>query len=244
MRNWSEQQLALLRALYPTTTAAELAPLLGRTPSAIGQMAAALKLEKLVYLPRSKPIGSERMDRGHLIRKVTDTRQPKKDWKRVDVIEWEALNGPVPPGMSLVVRESGLSRAPENLMLVPKQLRLAKYRKRKDQPLGAESMRDGLPHRKVAEAKNPRERWKRIDQIEWEAIHGPVPPGKHLMLIDPARPRTLDNLGLFTPEEHMRRVSVNNFPPEVLELYQLKAQINKRVKQMERAAESEKSEAT
>ena len=52
-----------------------------------------------------RPIGSERMDRGKLIRKVTDTGNPKKDWKRVDVIEWEAKNGPIPPGHCVVFKD-------------------------------------------------------------------------------------------------------------------------------------------
>jgi len=80
-----------------------------------------LKVDKLVHVPKFvRPIGSERMGRGHLIRKVTNTGQPKKDWKRVEVIEWEAVHGPLPPGMELMVNYASKPRTMDNLGLFTK----------------------------------------------------------------------------------------------------------------------------
>ncbi|WP_313082618.1 hypothetical protein [Pulveribacter sp.] len=149
---WTEQELQLIRQLYPTHTAQQLMPHLpGRTLKGIRQKAAEMEVGKLVHAPKFvRPIGSERMDRGHLIRKVTNTGQPKKDWKRVEV-------------------------------------------------------------------------------IEWEAVHGPIPPGMELMVKDASKPRTMDNLGLFTKADHWARVAAKTPPPEVLELYQLRARIVREV---------------
>lgn len=119
---WTEHELAALRRWYPTKTAQEMAPMLpGRSVRSIRQKASELKLAKTVHAPKFvRPIGSERMDRGHLIRKVTNTGQPKKDWKRVEVIEWEALHGPIPPGMELMVKDSTKPRTQDNLGLYTK----------------------------------------------------------------------------------------------------------------------------
>ena len=64
----------------------------------------------------AKPLGSERIHRGILERKVSNSGNKQKDWKRVDVIEWEAINGPVPKGMVLV-KAFGMPRTIENLIL-------------------------------------------------------------------------------------------------------------------------------
>lgn len=245
--NWTEQELQVVRTLFPTHTAEQLMPHLpNRSPKAIRLKARALKVVKTERPPKNwRPIGSERMDRGYLIRKVTDTGQPKKDWKRVDVINWEAIHGPIPEGMVLAVREPGLQRTLENLALVPhdQQFRRARHPQMMH-PIGTERMRHGVMERKISETGDRQADWKRTDTILWESVHGPVPPDKVLMAIDNSKPRTLDNLALFTREEHFRRVSVHNMPPEVAELYTLKTQITKAVKKLARKAESEKSGPT
>lgn len=154
MPKWTEAEKAVVCQLYPTMTAKEIAPLVGRTPRAVHLLARELQVNKVVHAPRFvRPIGSERMDRGHLIRKVTNTGRPKKDWKRVEV-------------------------------------------------------------------------------IEWEAVHGPIPPGMELMVKDASKPRTMDNLGLFTKADHWERVAAKTPPPEVLELCQLRARIEREVKRL------------
>ncbi|MGI4779826.1 MAG: hypothetical protein ACRYGA_17200 [Janthinobacterium lividum] len=115
---WTEAETAMLREHYPFMTAEALAPIMGRSARAIRQRASALELKKVVHAPKNwRPIGSERMDRGHRVRKVTDTGQPKKDWKRIEVIEWEAIHGPIPTGHMLMVIDSSKPRTTDNLQL-------------------------------------------------------------------------------------------------------------------------------
>ncbi|WP_156374484.1 hypothetical protein [Pseudorhodoferax sp. Leaf274] len=120
-RLWTAEEDARLRAMYTTATVKQIAELLNRTEMSIRIRAWEQGLRKH-HKPACnwKPIGSERMDRGILIRKVTDTGRDKKDWKRVDVIEWEAKNGPIPPGYSLMLKDGNGPRTQDNLALFTK----------------------------------------------------------------------------------------------------------------------------
>lgn len=89
--------------------------------------------------------------------------------------------------------------------------------------------------RKVTDTGNPKKDWKRVDVIEWEAVHGPILPGHLLMVINSSLPRTLDNLALFTPEQHFARISVHSMSKEVAELYQIKGQITKALKERQKS---------
>lgn len=121
-RPWTDGELALLRELYPYHAAETFAAQTTHTPQAIRRKAFTLGIKKITPAPRNwRPIGSERMDRGILIRKVTDTGQPKKDWKRVDVIEWEAVHGPIPKGYTLMLKDGSLPRTLENLALYTRE---------------------------------------------------------------------------------------------------------------------------
>lgn len=51
-----------------------------------------------------KPVGTERIDDGILMRKVSDTRVKKVDWQPVHVLVWSAANGPVPEGHVVIFR--------------------------------------------------------------------------------------------------------------------------------------------
>lgn len=58
------------------------------------------------------PVGTERIDKdGVLKRKVSDTRDRRADWKPVHVIEWEAINGPVPAGKVVLTTGELVTRA-------------------------------------------------------------------------------------------------------------------------------------
>ncbi len=55
------------------------------------------------------PIGSERVNKeGRMLRKVSETGNRTADWRRVDEIDWEAANGPLPAGHFLVMTAEGL----------------------------------------------------------------------------------------------------------------------------------------
>lgn len=70
------------------------------------------------------PIGTERMQKGGLMRKVAEGGERhrnnwRKDWAYVHVINWTEQHGPIPDGHKLMrLGEEGDSR-PENYMIVP-----------------------------------------------------------------------------------------------------------------------------
>lgn len=94
--------------------------------------------------------------------------------------------------------------------------------------VGAEFLnKDGLIMRKVRN-DGPREgRWRRADLIDWEAVHGPMPDGYVLMVINIHQPRTPDNLQLIKKENVWDTVTGRDMPPEVRELLRLRQQITK-----------------
>lgn len=116
---WTAQEKALLQERFNSMPVAELARLLGRSDRAVRTVAWKMGLRRSGSAGRrgtTCPIGTERVNKGMLERKVAETGNSKANWKRVDVIEWEALYGPVPPGHTLVLKDPRQPRTPENLI--------------------------------------------------------------------------------------------------------------------------------
>lgn len=67
-----------------------------------------------------QPIGTERISKdGYIQRKVNDDMPFQQRWRGVHLINWEAINGPLPAGHALVFRDGDkLNCDPENLELV------------------------------------------------------------------------------------------------------------------------------
>lgn len=77
--------------------------------------------------------------------------------------------------------------------------------------------------------------WEFIHRQIWEAAHGPIAPGHRIWWKDGNHDNNaLENLELLTDEEHMRRTTIHNLPPELKDTIQLagrvKRAIRKRVK--------------
>lgn len=72
----------------------------------------------------AKPIGTERVAKGgYLQRKVNNDLPLQRRWKFVHVINWEAVNGPVPKGHALKCRDGNRQNTdPSNWDLVPRAL--------------------------------------------------------------------------------------------------------------------------
>lgn len=66
------------------------------------------------------PIGHERVNAdGYLERKITEEGHGAQRWRAVHVLNWEAVNGPLPPGHALVFRDRNrMNTAVQNLELV------------------------------------------------------------------------------------------------------------------------------
>lgn len=105
-RFWSLEEEQYLRDHYPTQGTA-VASIIGRAATAVLKKAQDLGVSRKIansncsFKRHTSPIGSERIIGRHLMRRVALTGIRKQDWRRVDVIEWEAINGPVPDGMFL-----------------------------------------------------------------------------------------------------------------------------------------------
>jgi hypothetical protein len=120
---WTPEQEEQLRQLYPTMDVASLAQALNRSVASIYMKAHELRAGNVKLKRRNKlSIGDERLNsHGLLVRKMTDTGNQWKDWKRVDVIEWEAIHGPVPAGKVLARVNPYLPRSPSNMAVYSKQ---------------------------------------------------------------------------------------------------------------------------
>lgn len=116
--SWTEPEIQLLRQAYATAASIpELAASMNRTTADLYQKAHGLGMARGAANTRSKPIGSERRKHGSVMRKVADTGDKIRDWKRVEVIDWEALHGPIPAGWILTVIRPGQPRTLDNLVL-------------------------------------------------------------------------------------------------------------------------------
>lgn len=115
-RSWTPADDDRLRSVYKSMSIAKIALDFGRSEISVRLRAHRLKLTRPNDRKR-RPIGTERIHRRELERKVANTGVRRLDWKRVIVIEWEAINGPVPDGMLLVPRQ-GKKKTVENLVLV------------------------------------------------------------------------------------------------------------------------------
>lgn len=67
-----------------------------------------------------RPIGSERINKdGYLERKINDGELLQRRWRAVHILEWEAVNGPLPKGHAVVFKDGNKRNVTlENLELV------------------------------------------------------------------------------------------------------------------------------
>lgn len=108
-RLWTEAEDAYLKTSLGSITRKQIAQELGRTRTSVNVRVFNLGLTTGKGRDHF-PIGTDRIYRGRHERKVDKTGVRRLDWKRVDVIEWEAVNGPIPDGMLLV---AGKARPPK-----------------------------------------------------------------------------------------------------------------------------------
>ena len=81
-----------------------------------------------------KPIGTERRDKdGHMLRKVSDTRNKKADWQPLKNIAYIAHFGEIPSGLFVVCKDRNPDNlSPDNLAAVTRaeNMRLNSFRTR------------------------------------------------------------------------------------------------------------------
>lgn len=101
---------------------------------------------------------------------------------------------------------------------------------------------DGYLERKYAERPGPpKQRWRAVHLLVWEAAHGPLPAG-HAVCFLPGRKSTvlehitLDALELVTRRELLSRNTVQRFPPELRQIIQLKGAVQRQINKRSRVA--------
>ena len=219
-RRWAPREDALLRELYPTTTAGLIAEQLGRIVSSVYQRAATLGLSKAPGVVAQ--VARERsLQPGHGGR-MTRFGVGQDAWNK-------GVRG-----------STGLHENTRANWFRPGQLngRAAQH----VLPLGAYRVNgEGYLERKISEESGPpNKRWQRVHALVWMEAHGPIPPG-HIVVFRPGRHTTdleritLDGLELVTRAELMKRNSVHaKYGPEVFRLVQLRGavtrQINRKLK--------------
>lgn len=72
----------------------------------------------------AKPIGAERLSKeGYLQRKINNDLPFQRRWQAVHVMNWEAINGPIPKGMCLKCLDGDRTNVePANWELIPRSL--------------------------------------------------------------------------------------------------------------------------
>lgn len=67
-----------------------------------------------------KPIGTECIRGGYLVRKIHDGMPMQSRWRAVHLLNWEAQHGPIPEGMALKCKGDRADPSPANWEMVPR----------------------------------------------------------------------------------------------------------------------------
>lgn len=125
---WTTAQKEQLVRLYSTTPNAELARKLGHPAQGVQHMAVQMGLRKDLdqfnpNMHRRMPIGHEIINsKGTVLRKISDTRNAKRDYRPVHWIVWENANGPIPPKHTFIFIDGNKTNTSlDNLLLLTRR---------------------------------------------------------------------------------------------------------------------------
>lgn len=105
-------------------------------------------------------------------------------------------------------------------------------------PVGSERFsKEGYLQRKVTATGYPPRDWIGVHILTWEARHGPVPAGHVVCFRDGDKTNfALANLECISRKELMRRNTVHNLPPKLLEVINLKRSLTRKINEHDRHA--------
>lgn len=220
---WRQDELALLRSMYPHLYADDVAALLGRSTKSVHQRARAMGVGK-----------SAEFERAH--RQLQHLRAVHNEGVRR--AQFKPGQAPWNKGKA---GSTGLHPNCRKGWFGPR----APHEAHNWLPIGTLRIgRDGQLERKVSDDRSrpPARRWVSVARLVWEAAHGPVPPGHIVVFRDP-RQRTTDEAGI-TPDllacitlaQNMRRNSLAERAPELHRLVQLKGCITRQANRITREA--------
>jgi hypothetical protein len=210
-KTWTEDEIAVLQAMYPTVASKDIAAMLGRTSRQVLEKAWSLGLKK--------------------------TREAISDIARCSMADpnhparrHQFAKGIAPWNKGTSYQAGGRSAETQ---FKPGQ------KPHTWNPIGHErEIKGGYLQRKVRDTGFTRRDYMMVHHLVWIAAGNDIPPGHALLFRDGnKRNFALDNLELVSRSELMRRNSVHNYGPEIARLHQLQGaiqrQINKRISKKE-----------
>lgn len=202
---WTDDQLALLRELYPDTRTTDLIDIIGRDEKSIYQKAHALGIRKSAAFLASPASGRTNGRQGI----GTRFTKGQTSWNK---------------GKSCPTR--GRSAETQFKKGVRQGVAVKLY-----QPIGAERIsKDGYLERKINDDLPLQKRWRAVHLVMWEAANGPLPKGHAICFKDGNKANlTLDNFELISRADLMRRNTLHNYPKEIAQLIQLRGAINRKI---------------
>ena len=219
LKAWTVREMKILRDVYPTETSKVVARLTGRAATAIYTKAQELGIKKVTRNTEA-------------IR--ASISWPWRPWDAHDDEDLK-LSYATKGAEALAV---SLGRSKASIYARAHILRITNDNGRgRLAPLGAERMNRGYLVRKVAETGIRKNDWKRVDRIEWEAMHGPIPEG-YVLLAPRKRPHSLESFCLVRRDELPLLKAAANASPETRRLRVLKSQFGWQLSRIEKRNES------
>jgi hypothetical protein len=212
---WTDDQVELLRLLYPNYKTEDIAFLLGHKLSSTYRKAKELGLSKTPEFIAAE--SARHMNRADHPAREHRFQKGHTSWNKGT----KGLVGTQPACRATQFRPG---QAPANTL-----------------PIGSTKFdKSGVLLQKFSNAPgNGSKRWRAVHELVWVTANGPVPP-KHIVVFKPGMRTnvleeiTIDRVECISLAENMRRNTRHNLPPELNEIVQLKAvltrQINKRMK--------------
>lgn len=205
-KQWSAEEDALLRALYPCSKAQALAKLFTCQQHQVYRRVKALEIKKSDWFKRNPLMSGRLID--HEVGKAYRFKKgqiPPNKGKKVGSF----------PGMEKTQFKPG--QKPIN-WLPPGSTRLCS--------------KQGYVLMKMSEGIN---KWRPIHRIIYKRMHGKIPHDQLVTFVDGNRQNiSITNLTTVNKKQHCINNSVQNFPPEIKELYQIKGQITRQINKRER----------
>lgn len=206
---WTDEQLRLLRELYPDNRTEDIAPRIGRSAKSIYSKAKQLGIKK-----------SDAFLASGLAGRLDGVRGGAARFKKGHAT-WNKGTHYVAGGRSAETRFKK-GRSPHTTL-----------------PIGSYRMDpSGNLQRKICnDSGNNSKRWRCVHELVWVEANGPVPKGHIVVFKKGLRTNvleeiTLDRVECISLAENMRRNTLHNYGPEVAKLVQLRGaitrQINKR----------------
>jgi hypothetical protein len=209
---WTDEQLELLRQLYPKFKSEDVATMIGHTLDSVYRKAHALGLAKTEEYLESP--AACRMRRGERVGAAYQFLKGHAPWNK-------GKKG-VMTGGSETRFKAG--QQPSNTL-----------------PIGSLKYdKSGVLLQKFSDAPgNNSKRWRGVHELVWVAANGPLPP-KHIVVFKPGMRTnvfdeiTIDRVECISLAENMKRNTVHNMPRELVDLVRLRAVLTRSINKKEK----------